>query len=452
MNHRHPPAPTGCPPMSRRRPNRFSRPAALALLLLAGAALQPLWAQRAGGGLPNDLKNAGNPAARQGEIEKFISTQVTRLQKGKESDRQEARDAIVKESTMIGGQPNAAFLDVYATVLNKQLVPLAKSGDAHVRLNAAIALQKVARNANNAALADAATALANDSGTGVALWATKGAQAILPPLATTGTNTKLTAAVVAAVKKHPDSAEVAEEAYKALTMEFPRDLKRLNAQAVPVLLPDALRLFEFRVGLYFTRTPPAPELEKNGATFLTFGAVWNHPAAAKHHGAIMQSLANLIGVAAQHAAARGPGANKEFIDLLRETGNVLAVVGGAVKDADMQAAAKALNDMPAKADAEQLAEIADKAFEVIKAKFPNTKPAPTIEEGAAAAEPVEDEQPTERPTRGEDDGATSANAPREDADADTAREAQTAGDRTDRPAGKSGKRAEPADDNADEER
>lgn len=448
MNHRHRPAPPAPPPMTRRRPSPFAAVLGLALaaLLIANAALdvQPLaLGQRAAGGLPADLKQAGNPGARQDEIEKFVSAQVAKLQKGKApADRQEARNVLVRETTMVGGQPNAAFLNVYASVLNKQLLPVAKNSDAHARLNAAIALQGVAERANNGALAEAATVMAADPGAGVVLWAAKGAQSILPSLAAAGENTRLTGAIVAAVKKHPDSPDLAEDAYRALTLDFPRNLKLLNAKAVPVLLPDVLKLFEFRVARYVKQTPAAPWLDEIGANFLTFGVVWNHPAAAKRHPAIMQQLSNLIGVAAQHAAARGPNDNKEFIDLIRRTGPALAVVGGHLKDPDIQAAAKALQDVRAADEAEALAELAEQAHAAIKAKFPIVKPAPTIDDGAAV-DLVDDEAPLQAGPSDDEAAETSAKRAGEDEAG-----ARTAAARTERKSGK-GKAAAEADADAE---
>lgn len=438
MNHRDRPATPARPSMPRPRHTalRFNT-LALALLLLAGGVfdVQPrAFGQR--GGLPNDLKTAANAGARQEEIEKFIKGQVTKLQKGTDAERQAARNLIGREIGMVGGEPSASYREVYATVLNEQLLTLTKNRDPHARLNAAIAMERVARGANNGALEGAAAALAQDPCAGVALWATKAAQSILPPLATKGANTKLTGAVVAGVKKHPDSPELAEEAYRALGLELRANLQRLNDQAVPVLLPDMLKLFEFRTGLYRTGIPPAPWLEERGAIFLTFARVWNHPAAAKYHAAIMQQLANLVGLTAQHAAARGPNENKSLIDLLRRIGAVLAVVGMSVKDAGVQAAAKSLSDMPAGLGEDALLGLAEKAYDAIEAKFPKTKPAPIIEEGAAD----EEEEPV-RPTAAPDGDGASAGASdeTEEADedvagADSEAEARPAAERTPGPA------------------
>ena len=415
MNHPHRPESPGRRPMPLPRP---ARPVVVVVIVsalclwLAGGLIVPSAAlgQRSGGGggLPSDLKTAADATPRQAEIEKFISAQVAKLQKGKESDRQAARALLARESGGAGVAPSESYLRVYATVLNKQLEPLAKHPDAHVRLNSAIALQRAAAKANNAALAPAAARFTRDARPGVALWGAKAAQFILPAVAAAGKRSDLTAALVEAVRKNPDSAELTEEAYRALTLDVRTNPKRLNAQAVPVLLPDALKLFELRVSQYAKSRPPAPDLDQTGAIFLTIGPVWDHPAAAKLRPAIMQQLSNLIGFAAQHAAAREGDDREAFINLLRNSGDALAVVGASagVKDANIQAAAKSLTDVTVKADGEELTTMAEEAHAAIKAKFADTRPAPEIAaEAAGDAEDVEEmapDQPPARAPRGDD--------------------------------------------------
>lgn len=432
MNHRYRPGSPGTPHMPVRRPTALLF---TLFFLLVCSWCSPASAQRAGGGLPADLKSAADARPRRAEIEKFITAQVAKLQKGKVAEREAARDLLDRESKLVGAAPSPSYLEVYATVLNKQLVGLAKHEVPHARLNAAIALQRVAKNANNGALAVAATTFAQDPSAGVVLWAAKAAQFIIPPLATAGKTTKLTAALVAGVRKHPDSGDLADEAYKALTMEIRNNPQRVNESAVGVLLPDVLKLFEFRVQQYEKTTPPAPRVDERGAIFLTIGRVWSNPATAKSHPAIMQQLSNLIGFTAQHVAAREENdARKQFTDLLQQAGDALTVVADArgVKDAELKAAAKALVDISPATENEELTTRAEAAYAAIQAKFPNTKPAPPIADDAAVDA---EEAPEEPPAAREEEPAAREEEPAE-------REEEPAAD----DAGAEGADADPADE------
>ena len=397
MNHPHRLPASGpiCPP---------SRPVAFALALLLAAFLGAPAAMAQRGGLPADLKAAANVKPRQGEIEKFVAGHVAQLQKGKPEEQQRARDALVREVSAAGAAPGANFMDVYSAVINKQLGPLAKSTNPRTRLNAAIVIQKVALKTTNAALADSASTYAVDPSAGVSLWATRASQSILPPLARAGKPTKLTGAIVDGFRKHPDHPDLLEDAYKALTLEFRANPQNVNPQAVPVLLPDLLKLFEFRVKQYETTTPPAPLLDERAAIFLTASRVWTHPETRKHHAAIMQQLVNLIGLAAQHAAAREGAAEREpFTNLMRRLGEALTVVSGPLKDANLQEAAKSLTEVGPNMENDALSESANGVFEAIKARFPDLKPAPEMQETA-----VNDDGLTDEPAAAPPDDAVPA--------------------------------------------
>jgi hypothetical protein len=402
MNHPHRLQSPGPSCLTLRRPLAF----ALALLVSASVfAPSTAFGQR-GESLPKDLKTATNAKPRQAEIEKFVSGQVARLQKGKATDQKKARDLLVKESGAAGVTPSPSYLEVYSTVVNKQLKTLSKSQDPRTRLNAAIALQRVASKTNNGVLAETAATFAADPCAGVSLWGTKASQNILPSLARAGKNTNLTGAIVEGVRKHPDQPELLEEAYRALTLELRANPQNVNPQAVPVLLPDVLKLFELRVKQYVTTTPTAPLLDERAAIFLTASRVWTHPEARKHHAAIMQQLSDLVSLATQHAAARdGNAAREPFTNLVRRLGEALTVVAGpqGLKDANLQAAAKSLTEVSPGMDNEVLSDRAEAAFEAIKARFPDVKASPQIEETA-----VSDEEPVDEPAAPAEDAVPAA--------------------------------------------
>jgi hypothetical protein len=354
-------------------------------------------AQRA---LPADLKGASDVRPRIAEIQKFVATQVAALSNDKDSKAQEkARNALANETS--GGGP--AFLDAYAATVNEQLLPLAKSPSLRTRLLASVTLCRVANavsaspkaGATSAAagrLADAAAAFTLDDSVGISMWGIRTAQPVVQALAQAGQQTKLTAAVVAGVKKHPTSGDLVDDAYRALALNYKTE--NFTNTSIPVILKDLLAMYQFRVSQYLTTTPPKPELDLRGTNFLTLARVWDSPAWKPLQGQIRQEIVNLIGVVAQHAAARDNNDRRPFVDVLKNAGSALAQIAKRpdVNDPGLQAAAAKLATVGGSASPEDLTNLATEAQQAMAAKFPGIKPYPQINPEATAA-PSEPEIP-----------------------------------------------------------
>jgi hypothetical protein len=383
MNHRYRPAPS-----SRLHAPR-SIAAAVVVALAVAACSSTALAQRA---LPADLKGAADVRPRIAEIQKFVATQVAALSNDKDPKAQEkARNALASETS--GGGP--AFLDAYAATVNEQLLPLAKSPSLRTRLLASITLCRVA-NAVSASpkagttsaagqLADAAAAFAQDDSVGISLWGIRSAQPIVLALAQAGQPTKLTAAVVKGVEKHPTSGDLVDDAYRALALNYKTD--NFNNTSIKVILKDLLAMYSFRVSQYLTTTPPKPELDLRGTNFLTLARVWESPAWQPLQNQIRQEIVNLIGVAAQHAAAREDNDRRPFVDLLKNAGSALFQIARRpdVNDAGLQAAATKLAQVRTGAAPEEFTKLATEAQQAMAAKFPGVKPYPEINPEATAA-------------------------------------------------------------------
>jgi hypothetical protein len=391
MNHRYRPAPSS--PLHAPRSIAAAVVFAMALAAYASNAL----AQRA---LPADLKGAADVKPRIAEIQKFVATQVAALSNGATPQAQEkARNALANETS--GGGP--AFLEAYAATVNEQLLPLAKSPSLRVRLLASVTLCRVANAvsaspkagaASTAAgkLADAAAAFAQDDSVGISLWGIRSAQPIVLALAQGGQQTKLTAAVVTGVKKHPTSGDLVDDAYRALALNYKTE--NFTNIAIPVILKDLLAMYQFRVSQYLTTTPPKPELDLRGTNFLTLARVWASPAWQQLQEPIRQEVINLIGVTAQHAAARDANDRRPFVDVLKNAGSALAQIAKRpeVNDAGLQAAAAKLQAVSNSMAPEEFTNRATEAQQAMAAKFPGVKPYPQINPEATAA-PTEPEIP-----------------------------------------------------------
>jgi hypothetical protein len=360
----------------------------VALFVLALAATSSsAFAQRA---LPTDLKTAADVKPRVGQIQAFITAQVTALANEKNPQGQQtARDALARECGGSGAAAaSASFIDAYTSALNDAIKPLAKSPSVRTRMLAAITLYKVAANTRSGRLGDAISPFVLDESVAVALWGMRAAAPTIAPLANAGTPTKLPAAVVEGVKKHPTNGDLVDEAYKALTLG-----NKVSPASAAIVAPEVLRLFQYRVSLYVTSTPPRTDTDRAAVNFLSLEALWATPTGKQMQPQIMQELVNFAGLAAQHTGPREPNDRAQFIDKLKGVGAAFQQIGAPNRLADpsIVAAGQKLYTLRANASQEnEFTDAATAAFQAVKTKFPNVKPFPTMDPGATA-EPKEAE-------------------------------------------------------------
>jgi hypothetical protein len=146
-------------------------------------------------------------------------------------------------------------------------------------------------------------------------------------------------------------------------------------------------------------------LERLAVNSLTLGQLWTTKEGTRQKPAIMQQMSNLTGLLAQHAAGRGDTERRDYVDALRNVGAALVAVATRPNDPALSDAGKKLTEVQTSMAAEEFTARADAAFNAIKAKFPNTKPAPTISPNAITEpEPEiieEEEVAVPAPARGE---------------------------------------------------
>ncbi len=391
MNHRYRPAP---------RPQlRHSRSIVLAAVLAAGSlaalpsgALAQAAAAPPPRSLPASIKTSADVKPVIPQITAFVNGHVATIASDKATPKaqQDARDALIRESG--GGAagvnaPSPSFLDAYASAVNTAMAPLGKSTSIRTRLLAAVTLTKVANNTKNGKVGDAVAPFALDESVAVALWGMRAAAPTIAPLAKAGTPTKLPAAVVEGVKKHPTSGDLIDEAYKALTLG-----NQVNAASAAVVAPDVLKLFQYRVGLYVTTTPPRTETDRAAVNFLSLEGLWATPTGKQLQPQIMQEFVNFAGLAAQHTAARDGAERRQFIDKLKGLGSALTQIGGPTRlnDPGIVAAGQKLGTVSPDMPADKVTDLATAVMTAAKAKFPTIKPFPTMDPGATA-EPKEEE-------------------------------------------------------------
>jgi hypothetical protein len=285
------------------------------------------------------IKSSNNADQFRAQINSYVQAQIAKLKV--HGSEKSARDALISQAD---GTPSSSFLDVYSTVLNAALQPLAAEKDIRVRLNGAVVNAELARRVNNARQASATLAFMKDAAAPVALWGLKAAKYEIPrQLAAQPALRKpdLVPEVLRVIKSHANAADInsgplAEEAYWALTLETTENLRNVGPDAIKAVLPELFALLEYRIGLYAGGAPPpTPTAENSASLFLTRAKVWPVETAAEH----MRTMKDLHDLLTAIEPLWGPG-QSDLIDQTRRTGKAFQVIADFVMSQTMMKAAE----------------------------------------------------------------------------------------------------------------
>ncbi len=300
-------------------------------LILALGIASAAFGQARTTALPSAIKTSESLSDEQrNRVEKWIAGQLDDLQGNDPDAVKAAREAL---STEVQAPPannaTVGYMDVYAELLNKHIAALAKHPSMLVRLNAAIVTARVAKQAQNWRLGDAALAFMNDDTEPVAIWGLRAGQFTLPSLVRPPPLHKdiLTPAILPVVKKFPRSGPIIEDAYDALSRwwEEPNTVREMRLTEHKPLM-DVLN---YRLGEYKRRVPPDPPAD-GLATARLVGKIWSELNKAQQS-EVTQAAMNLVSMICQQVA--GNIANRPLLDdVFRTAGGAIWVIGQNVKD------------------------------------------------------------------------------------------------------------------------
>ncbi|MBC7785254.1 MAG: hypothetical protein H7144_15570 [Burkholderiales bacterium] len=253
--------------------------------------------------LPKDVREAKSHDTTKSSIDAYVAKLVTQIA-ANDAKSGVAREELASQSDVKGPiAPTASFNLTYISSVSTGIQPLLKHQEAAVRLNGAIVVHRLAVATQQATLQPLVEQVMNDTAPAVQLWGVKAAGVLLPSLfsnATTLGSEKLSAGIVACVKKNPRLGAVVQEAYKAF------DLTAVTpALGAPALVKATDRMNEvlaFRVQQYAAGMPADPQSERAPPLYLIKGVVTkaNTP---KQTNETMQNLSDLLAVSAQRTVA-----------------------------------------------------------------------------------------------------------------------------------------------------
>jgi len=296
--------------------------------------------------IPSAWKTAADCEQYRQGITTAVKTKIAKLLSDDTETQKYVRNWFIEQVTATQ-PPSASFMDIYADVLNNALenlvdpknAPGGKPVSIRVRLNAAIINQAIAQRAGNARQSTVTFTLMHDPCAAVVLWGVKAARyELAAQLGQVLRDPDLIEAIVDAVKAHPDSGAIADEAFLAFTLDpTDRDLKYTSDAALKELISKIIELLTFRLTLFADTSPSDLYAESHAVTFLSRQKIHDLETPDQQ-----LKVKNLLYdyLAACSKLLVGPDApNKtELLDLIHQIGRALFVIAqhesnAALKDA-----------------------------------------------------------------------------------------------------------------------
>lgn len=343
-----------------------------ALLPLRGAVAVPI---------PPALRQTTNGESIRPTVAQSVEAGVTKLKSEDPAAQAEGRGELIENVEAGPAAPSAAYLNVYADVLNTELLKIANDEHPRVRLNVALVAAKVAEKANNPRLVSTVVDLLDDSNEGVVNWALKACKFLIGPAhtATGGPQAiKLMPAFVAAAKKYVASGPMIQIAYDSL-----RGVDTGNAPpaAMKAAVDAAQALLQERRNLYLKSIPEFAASENSVVTFLSGSRIWKAQSPAQQL-ATLQLLSDMTSILAQRFAVVDAIQRRELAEMIKNLGGALTVVGGWTDtQAKMDAFAKPLTKVSGIMPGDQVVGLSKAVYTGLTgiAQWKDLKPPPTIE-------------------------------------------------------------------------
>lgn len=322
--------------------------------------------------VPPSIKSAAmiTDAARK-SIADFVQSQVQLL------DQPAGRDALVDAA---GGDVSAAYLDVYATVLNQAMLSLAdKKASLQTRLNAAIVTARVAEKANNIRLKPAAIQFMADSSDPIVLWGVKAAKALVPVQlrSQTAGQDPLISGLAEAIADNL-SGPIVQEAYDTLSLNIYTGRSSVSPQMIQAVVPEMQELLAGRVALYSQGVPDNPQMDTRATNFLIDSDVWSQQSPQQRTTTVQLIVDLLSGAARRTASYDGGGTvvrdrKDQIIQTLRLVGSATRVVAAHQKSGAIEDAATPVMRVNVAIDSATIVRLTDELIAAILAEFPDVK-------------------------------------------------------------------------------
>lgn len=336
---------------------RFVRLLGLGLLLGLSAAAT---AAPAPGIAPEVKKSESVGQVQVAAIRAFQEAQLARLQSENLSDRQEAREALVRECDTSG---TPAYVDGYVQGLVTLLPKAMQSDDHAAKLNAAVVIGRVTERTKNLRLKGAAIDLLSDKSDGVVIWGASSVRMLMLPQLRmeVAKNDPLLTRVVPAVSERL-AGFVVQELYDAYRLSIVSERRTLTPEMLRAVAAPMLELLGKRVALYQQGTPDEPQSETVATSFLSDGSVWAI-LTPEQKSATLQACSNLVSgigkriVELDLKEAAGRARREELMQTAKLVGSAVGVIAQHAGNQNLQNAASAMGQLNPTFDPQTVAKL-----------------------------------------------------------------------------------------------
>lgn len=324
--------------------------------------------------IPSAVKTSSTPSPK--PISDFLATQLPNLASTDPLVQKQARESIISECAgHVGLSASPEYGTMYATLLSKALMPITASPSIRTRVNVGVVVASVAAQVYHdggsaAGLQPVVEKLLKDSQPAVVLWGAKAAKYVIGSDLLHGENpSALDKILVQAVKNHPDSGPIVEEAFVSLTLEDGAFAKLKGGtqfpQAATVLVPELLDLIGWRGDQYKAgATPPSPLAEQPATVFIPvtiFQGIQANPAMLNQ---TLKVMGDTTCSTIRFLANGTPTPN--LVDMAKDYGRAFDAFGQQMPNANVQKAGKAIADMSQNTDPTRMGKLCDDLTDALK--------------------------------------------------------------------------------------
>ncbi len=377
---------------------RMSRPqlALCVSLLISSLSSAALLAQSTQNIAPTIKTSNSIISSDENQIKTFLDAQIKRLSGISPAEQSAARDALAQEVWAGASLATPAFLDIYAKLLNERIMPVLDNPSMRVRLNAAIAIARVAEHSRNFRLRQAVTKLLGDKTGPVVLWGMKAVGKILPAaLASSpqGASDPLLVAIVSAVQANPNGL-IAAAAYDALSLDVFEHRTQAAPATLRAIIPTMQKVLQLRLDRYRMALIDDPQMEMPAVSFLVDGQVWNvQKSNPQWMRTSAQQLSDLLSLAAQQYALAEKQPEKDaLMTLLKRCGSAGWVLADHAQSPDLKRVAEQITKLEAHQRAEDVSGICRNFYPILATSFEGLSAPPTVQLAPPASGPAATEE------------------------------------------------------------
>jgi hypothetical protein len=276
-------------------------------------------------------------------ISGYVKRHVEGLRSSDRAIVSSSRQALL-QMLVTNPAPSTSFLEIYSREIASQLGTAFDSTDVHVRVNAAIALERVARFSLSPRLTPLVIRAMADESPAISVWGLNAAQSILPRIyqdRSLAKNDTLLPAVLATPARFPREPAIAQECYDALTgalldRNFQSTNRAIYPDVAPFLITATQQMMRSRLS---DPNSIEPSAEQAPIRFLTTSVIWDVSSEPQRSASAQLMVDWMTRASTQFMQVTDRRAQEDMRAVVKQVGNGLALISKKMTDAGQTSSA-----------------------------------------------------------------------------------------------------------------